>query len=109
MVKREHLPLKQAEPVQLPLGDLMLAFKASSVGLTPIQCPFFSVRFHFITHCSAHNSFSSRTLAEACPLSNDEQYIDIAARHQPRPGCTQYLLSWRQRLPVTALPLALGQ
>jgi hypothetical protein len=40
--KRDHLPLKQVEPVQLLFGALMLASKASSTGSTPVQCPFFT-------------------------------------------------------------------
>ena len=36
------LPLKQAEPVQLTLDVLMLVSKATSTGLTPVQCPFFT-------------------------------------------------------------------
>ena len=38
--KRNHLPLKQVELVQLLFGALMLASKASGTGSTPVQCPF---------------------------------------------------------------------
>jgi hypothetical protein len=47
--KRDHLPLKQVDLVQLPFGALLLASKASSTGFTPVQC-LFSLST-FISHC----------------------------------------------------------
>jgi hypothetical protein len=44
MVKRGlSLPSKQVVWVQVSFGDLILAFKASCTGLTPVWCPFCSL------------------------------------------------------------------
>jgi hypothetical protein len=51
--KRDHLPRKQVEPVQLPFVPPLLASKVMSTGFTPFQCPF----SNFIAHCSAPTVF----------------------------------------------------
>src|SRR6267142_2682218 len=59
MVKRKRSLASKASGAgsTLPFGVLMLASKASSTGSTPVQCPFFSIYFHYIAHCPAHKQF----------------------------------------------------
>jgi hypothetical protein len=82
--KRDHLPLKQAKPVQLLSGVLMLASKASSSG-------FFSCSLQS-AHFSAHKQF----------YLLGKKFSRRATRKvfTYQPGCAQYPLSMATRLPV---------
>ena len=55
-----------------------LASKASSTGLTPIQCLFFSFHFHLIAHCSANSFFAKEDSVMLSRLFNDDTTLGSA-------------------------------
>ena len=55
-----------------------LASKASSMGLTPIQCLCFSFHFHLIAHCSTNSFFTKEDSVPLSRLFNDDTTLGSA-------------------------------